>query len=42
VVDKELANQQQLATHNLADGFRLGGLGEFVIASASADKLVQF
>lgn len=42
VVDKELANQQQLAAYNLADGFRLGGLGEFVIASASADKLVQF
>lgn len=42
VVDQALASDQHLAGHNLADGFRLGGLGEFVTASAVADKLIQF
>jgi len=42
VVDPELAQQQQLTGDNLATGFRLGGLGEFVTSSAKADKLIQF
>ena len=42
VVDSDLASDQQLASSNLASGFRLGGLGEFVTTSANADKLVQF
>ena len=42
VVDQSLAKEQHLPNHNLASGFRLGGLGEFVTASAMADILVQF
>lgn len=42
VVDAGLAQEQQLASSNLAPGFRLGGLGEFVTSSANADKLIQF
>lgn len=42
VVDANLAADQQLASSNLASGFRLGGLGEFVTSSAQADKLIQF
>ena len=42
VLDNELAKQQQLTSDNLASGFRLGGLGEFVTISAAADKLIQF
>jgi len=42
VVDKNLQIEQKLASANLASGFRLGGLGEFVQASALCDKLIQF
>ncbi|MDP2562975.1 sulfurtransferase complex subunit TusD [Psychrobium sp. 1_MG-2023] len=42
IVDEQLAKEQQLASDNLAPHFRLGGLGEFVQASADADKLIQF
>jgi len=42
VVDAALQQEQQLASFNLAQGFRLGGLGEFVAASATSDKLIQF
>jgi tRNA 2-thiouridine synthesizing protein D len=42
VVDDTVATEQHLASANLADGFILGGLGEFVTASASSDRLVQF
>lgn len=42
VVDDGLAAEQKLDNHNLASGFRLGGLGEFVEASSAADKLIQF
>lgn len=42
VVDEQLANEHKLLAQNLAPGFRLGGLGEFVTASSSADRLVQF
>lgn len=42
VVDEVVAKEQHLLTHNLADGFELGGLGEFVTASGQCDRLVQF
>ncbi len=42
IVDKQLATEQHLTSDNLAQGFRLGGLGEFVEASSHADKLIQF
>lgn len=42
IVDKQLAEEQHLSSDNLAEGFRLGGLGEFVEASSQADKLIQF
>ena len=42
VVDEIVANEQHLPSHNLAQGFTLGGLGEFVTASASCDRLIQF
>jgi len=42
IVDSQLAVEQKLDNHNLAPGFRLGGLGEFVDASSSSDKLIQF
>lgn len=42
VCDEQVADEQKLSAHNLADGFELGGLGEFVTTSASADRLIQF
>ncbi|OIQ44653.1 MAG: sulfurtransferase TusD, partial [Gammaproteobacteria bacterium MedPE] len=42
VADEQVAQEQKLMSHNLADGFALGGLGEFVTASAQADRLIQF
>lgn len=42
VCDAQVADEQKLASHNLAEGFELGGLGEFVTTSANADRLVQF
>jgi len=42
IVDSELASEQKFEHFNLASGFRLGGLGEFVDASSSSDRLVQF
>jgi len=42
VVDETVAKEQHLTSINLADGFTLGGLGEFVTASAGCDRLVQF
>ena len=42
VVDEQVAKEQHLASANLANGFVLGGLGEFVSASAQADRLIQF
>lgn len=42
VADEQVAQEQKLMNHNLADGFELGGLGEFVTASAQADRLIQF
>ncbi len=42
VVDENVAKEQKLTHANLAQGFELAGLGEFVTASAHADRLVQF
>lgn len=42
VVDEVVSNEHHLTSHNLATGFTLGGLGEFVTASANCDRLVQF
>lgn len=42
VLDQSTAQEQQLLHHNLADGFRLGGLGELVTAMADTDRLIQF
>ena len=42
VVDEMVAKEQHLPNYNLATGFTLGGLGEFVTASAQCDRLVQF
>lgn len=42
VLDKETANEQQLHAPNLAEGFRLGGLGELVTAMATTDRVIQF
>jgi len=42
VVDEDVSNEQHLTSYNLATGFTLGGLGEFVTASANCDRLVQF
>lgn len=42
VCDEQVATEQKLPAHNLAKGFELAGLGEFVTASASADRLMQF
>jgi len=42
IVDSQLAKEQHFEHQNLASGFRLGGLGEFVEASSGSDKLIQF
>ena len=42
IVDQHSADEQGLAQHNLAEGFRLGGLGELVTALPTTDRLVQF
>lgn len=42
LLDKEESIRYQKDTHNLADGFTLGGLGQLIEAAASSDRLITF
>ncbi|WP_445115635.1 sulfurtransferase complex subunit TusD [Acinetobacter sp. WZC-1] len=42
ITDQENAHRHQLATHNLAQGFELTGLGELADAIQSCERLIQF
>lgn len=42
ITDAENAQRHQIATHNLATGFELVGLGELADAVQTAERLVQF
>ncbi|GAA4903640.1 sulfurtransferase complex subunit TusD [Ferrimonas pelagia] len=42
VIDAEAAEDSERDSTNLAASFVLGGLGEFISASAEADRVLQF
>lgn len=42
VVSQEEANQHQLSSHNLAEGFEQAGLGSLAEAMLTQDRVVQF
>lgn len=42
VLDADEAKRLGQAAPNLADGFRLGGLGQWVEASSTADRMLSF
>jgi tRNA 2-thiouridine synthesizing protein D len=42
IADKQASHEESLLSDNLSDDFTLGGLGEFVLASQQADRVVQF
>ena len=41
VTDADNQQQHQLPTHNLANGFRLTGLGELAELTLTADRLIR-
>lgn len=42
ILDDNEAKQQQKTQGNLADGFKISGLGQFMMALYHADRMVQF
>ncbi|MEX1670816.1 sulfurtransferase complex subunit TusD [Zhongshania guokunii] len=42
IVDAKEAERYELGGHNMADGFTIGGLGQWVDACIQADRVVRF
>ena len=42
IVDAKEAARYELDGHNLADGFSIGGLGQWVDACQNADRVIRF